>query len=72
MAQTDPITPEAKTDPAKKPDLITLPGLAILVACVVAGLGNSRGSAVLTWQVPLALVALALAFAGWRALSARR
>jgi hypothetical protein len=72
MAQTDPTTPASEPDPAKKPDLVTLPGLAILVACVVAALGNSRGSAILTWQLPLALIAAAVVYAGWRALRARR
>jgi hypothetical protein len=71
MVETDPATHASDTQPAKKPDLVTLPGLAILVACVVAALGNSRGSPLLTWQLPLALVAAAGAYASWRAFRAR-
>jgi hypothetical protein len=71
MATIDPTTPASEAQPTKKPDLVTLPGLATLVAVVIAAIGNSRESALLTWQLPLVLVAAAAAFAGWRALRAR-
>ena len=60
------------TSSARKVDLVTAPGVALLASCVIAALGNSRGSELLTWQVPLGLMALALAWVGVKALRARR
>ena len=56
----------------KKPDLVTLPMFAVLAACVVGAIGNSKGSTLLTWQVPIGLVVLACAIAGLRARRAKR
>jgi hypothetical protein len=73
--QTDPATsaaPQPSDASARKVDLLTTPGLALLVGCVLAAMGNSRDSALLTWQLPLALMALALAYVGVKALRARR
>jgi len=58
--------------PAKKPDLISVPTAAVLVACVIAAIGNRDDSALLTWQIPLALVLLSFAYVGLRAMRARR
>jgi hypothetical protein len=44
---------------------------AVLVACVVAALGYSRGSELLTWQAPVAIVALAAAYTAFRAMRSR-
>jgi hypothetical protein len=57
---------------AKKPDLVTLPMFAVLAACVVGAIGNSKGSTLLTWQVPVGLVVLAFVVVGFRALRAKR
>jgi hypothetical protein len=70
--QIDPVSPASSESPARKADLVTLPTVAMLVGCVLAALGNSRGSALLTWQLPLGLIALAVAYVGLRALRARR
>jgi len=67
---------DATTSPpaaaAKKVDLISAPTVAVLVACVLAAMGNSRDSALLTWQLPVGLVALSLVYVGIRWLRARR
>jgi hypothetical protein len=57
---------------AKKPDLVSIPAMAVLAACVIAAMGNSRGDPVLTWMVPLGLVGAALAFVAWKSWQARR
>jgi hypothetical protein len=62
-------TPAGK--PAKKPDLVSAPMTSVLVACVVAALGYSRGSELLTWQVPLGLVVLAVAYTAFRVMRSR-
>ena len=70
--ETDPTTPSPPQPSAKKVDFVTAPAAAMLVACVLAALGNSRGSALLTWQLPLGLMALAFVYVGATALRARR
>ena len=69
-SQTDPTTTAAPTK--KAADFVTAPTVAILVGCVLAAMGNSRGSALLTWQLPLGLLALSLAYAGVQLARARR
>jgi hypothetical protein len=72
-SQTDPATSAPSVAPVKKgADFVTAPTVAILVGCVLAAMGNSRGSALLTWQLPLGLLALSLVYAGFQALRARR
>jgi hypothetical protein len=44
---------------------------AVLAACVVAALGYSKGSELLTWQVPVAVVALAVAWTAFRVMRTR-
>jgi hypothetical protein len=70
-SQTDPSSSASSPVPAKKPDLVTAPAAAALVACVVAAMGNSEGSALLTWQLPLGLILLSVAYVALRARSAR-
>jgi hypothetical protein len=64
--------PAAQAPAPTKGDLVTAPTVAMLVGCVLAAMGNSRGSALLTWQLPLGLMALSLAYVGIRTLRARR
>jgi hypothetical protein len=75
-SQTDPTISAPAATPAKTPvkkvDVVSAPTVAILVACVLAAMGNSRESALLTWQLPVALVALSLAYVGFQLLRARR
>jgi hypothetical protein len=73
MTRETPPSGPTSTKPAdaKKVDLVSAPTLAVLVACVLAAMGNSRGSALLTWQLPVGLVALSLAYVGIRWLRAR-
>lgn len=68
-SQTDPAT---QAPAPAKVDLVTAPTVAMIVSCVLAAIGNSRGSALLTWQLPLGLMLLSLAYVGFRALRARR
>jgi hypothetical protein len=63
-------TPQAPAKP--KVDLVSAPCVAILAACVLAGLGQSRDSELLLWQLPLALVVASVAYVGFRARQARR
>jgi hypothetical protein len=69
---TDSAPSASPESSANKVDLITVPTVAMLVGVVLAALGNSRGSSLLTWQLPLGLMALALAWVGVKALRARR
>ena len=62
-------TPTGK--PAKKPDLVSAPSAAVLVACVVAAMGYSKGNELLTWPVPIGLVVLVVAYTAFRAMRAR-
>ena len=59
------------TSSARKVDLVTAPGVALLASCVIAALGNSRGSELLTWQVPIGIVVLAAAYTAFRVMRAR-
>jgi len=68
-SRTDSPTPTDK--PARKPDLVSAPMISVLVACVVAALGYSKGNAMLTWQVPVGIVALAVAYTAFQAMRAR-
>jgi hypothetical protein len=64
-------SPAPTRNAAKKPDLVSAPMTAVLVACVVAALGYSKGNALLTWPVPLGIVVLAVAYTAFRAMRAR-
>jgi hypothetical protein len=68
-SQTDPAT---QAPAPERVDFVTAPAVAVLIGCVLAAMGNSRGSALLTWQIPLGLLALSLAYVGIRTLRARR
>jgi hypothetical protein len=64
-------TPTAPAPAAKKPDVVALPTAMLLVSCVLMAMGNSRQSALLLWQLPLALIGFSVLFVGWRRLRAR-
>jgi hypothetical protein len=68
-SETGPPTPTGK--PAKKPDLVSAPMTSVLVAVVVAAVGHSKGSELLTWQVPLGIVALAVIYTVFQVMRAR-
>jgi hypothetical protein len=65
-------SPTPKAPARSKVDLVSAPCAAILAACVLAGLGQSRESELLLWQLPLALVVASVAYVGFRARQARR
>jgi len=68
---SDPRAPTSTRNSAKKVDLITLPTTALLIGCVVGALGYSKQSELLTWQIPLAMLTLAIAYTAFRVLRAR-
>jgi hypothetical protein len=70
-SSTDPKVSSPTQSAAKKPDYITIPMVAVLAAVVIGALGHSRDSALLTWQVPLAVVVAAVAWVAFRAARAK-
>jgi hypothetical protein len=70
-SSTDPKASPPAERPAKKPDFITLPMVALLAAVVIGAIGHSKESALLTWQVPLALLVAAFAWVAFRAARAK-
>jgi hypothetical protein len=70
-SSTEPKASAPAQNRAKKPDYITLPMVSVLAAVVIGALGHSKDSALLTWQVPLALVVAACAWVGVRAARAK-
>ncbi len=73
MSASDPSSsPTAHVPGKQKVDLVTAPCMTLIAATVIAGLGQSRDSELLLWQLPLALVAVSIAYVGFRARQARR
>jgi hypothetical protein len=70
-SSTDPKLSAPAEAPAKKPDYITLPMVSLLIAVVIGAIGHSKESALLTWQLPLALVVGAFAWVALRAARAK-